>query len=54
MYQKINNLSQTTVLWDGRTTSGEETSSGVYFFVLQYTDGNGEEHKKNGYISLFR
>jgi gliding motility-associated-like protein len=54
MYQKTNNLSQTTVLWDGRTTSGEETSSGVYFFVLQYTDGNGEEHKKNGYISLFR
>ena len=46
MYQKTNNLSQTTVLWDGRTTSGEETSSGVYFFVLQYTDGNGEEHKK--------
>lgn len=40
--------------WDGRTTSGEETPSGVYFFVLQYTDGNGDEHKKNGYVTLIR
>jgi gliding motility-associated-like protein len=54
IYQKTNNLSQTTVLWDGRTTSGEETPSGVYFYVLQYTDANGEEHKKNGYISLIK
>lgn len=54
LYQKINNLSQTTVLWDGRTTSGEETPSGVYFYVLQYMDANGAEHKKNGYITLIR
>ena len=54
IYQKTNNLAQTTVLWDGRTTSGEETPSGVYFFVLQYTDANGDEHKKNGYITLIR
>ena len=52
--QKTNNLSQTTVLWDGRTTSGEETPSGVYFYVLQYTDANGDEHKKNGYITLIK
>lgn len=54
LYQKTNNLSQTTVLWDGRTTSGEETPSGVYFYLLQYTDANGEEHKKNGYITLIK
>ncbi len=54
IYQKTNNLTHTTVLWDGRTTSGEETPSGVYFYVLQYTDGNGDEHKKNGYITLIR
>jgi len=54
LYQKTNNLSQTTVLWDGRTTSGEETPNGVYFYVLQYTDANGDEHKKNGYITLIR
>lgn len=46
--------SVTQINWDGRTTSGEETPNGVYFYVLQYTDGNGEEHKKNGYITLIR
>jgi gliding motility-associated-like protein len=54
IHQKTNNLSQTTVLWDGRTTSGEETPNGVYFYVFQYTDANGDEHKKNGYITLIR
>lgn len=44
----------TTVLWDGKTTSGEETTGGVYFYILQYTDANGEEHKKNGYVTLLR
>lgn len=46
--------SVTHINWDGRTTSGEETPSGIYFFVLQYTDANGDEHKKNGYITLIR
>lgn len=54
IYQKTNNLSQTTVLWDGKTTSGEETPSGVYFYILQYNDANGDEHKKNGYITLIK
>ena len=54
IYQKPNNLPQTTVLWHGRTTSGEETPNGVYFYVLQYTDANGDEHKKNGYITLIK
>ncbi len=48
------NKQQNIVLWDGRTTSGEETPNGVYFYVLQYSDGNGDEHKKNGYITLIR
>jgi gliding motility-associated-like protein len=43
-----------TVLWDGRTTSGEPVSSGVYFYILQYTDAMGEQHKKNGQITLIR
>lgn len=51
----INSRSTVTQInWDGRTTSGEETSSGVYFYVLQYTDANSDEHKKNGYITLIR
>jgi gliding motility-associated-like protein len=48
------NPKATTVLWDGRTTAGEQTPGGVYFYMLQYTDANGEEHKKNGYITLIR
>ena len=44
----------TQINWDGRTTSGEETPNGVYFYVFQYTDANGDEHKKNGYITLIR
>lgn len=40
--------------WDGRTTSGEPTSVGVYFYVLQYSDAKGNEYKKNGYITLIR
>jgi gliding motility-associated-like protein len=44
----------TYILWDGRTTSGEACSDGVYFYTLQYTDANGDVHKKNGYISLLR
>jgi gliding motility-associated-like protein len=42
------------IRWDGYTTSGEPVASGVYFYVLQYTDANGEEHKKNGYVTLIR
>ncbi len=54
IYQKENTLAQNMVWWDGRTNSGEETSSGVYYFVLRYTDVNGEEHRKNGYVTLMR
>jgi gliding motility-associated-like protein len=46
--------SVTQINWDGYTTSGEPVSSGVYFYVLQYTDANGNEHKKNGYITLIK
>ena len=47
-------IKATTVLWDGRTTAGEQSPSGVYFYMLHYTDANGDEHKKNGYITLFK
>ncbi len=42
------------ILWDGRTTSGEPCSDGIYFYVLKYTDAKGEVQNKKGYISLFR
>lgn len=50
----INNQTQTTILWDGRTTSGIECSEGVYFYTLEYVDKNGDTIKKNGYVSLMR
>ena len=40
--------------WDGRTTSGIECNAGVYFYVLEYKEANGDVKKKNGYISLMR
>jgi gliding motility-associated-like protein len=55
------NLIQNSILntnnyisWDGKTTSGEACSEGVYFYTLQYTDAKGDTQKKNGYVSLFR
>jgi gliding motility-associated-like protein len=44
---------QTFVQWDGRTTSGERVSVGVYYFVLEYLDKNGDKIKTPGYINLF-
>jgi len=46
--------SQSYINWDGHTTSGEECSSGVYFFTLQYTTLLGEQKKVNGYVTLIR
>lgn len=42
------------IKWDGHTSSGEPVSAGVYFFILQYIDYNGDEHKKNGCITLIK
>ena len=49
-----NNKTQTTIFWDGRTTSGIECISGVYFYTLQYTDAKRDTQKKKGYVSLLR
>lgn len=50
----IHETSNKTILWDGRTTSGEPCTNGVYFYTLKYIDGNGVSQNKTGYISLFR
>ncbi len=39
-----------TVLWDGRSTSGEPCSAGVYYYVMVTNDGA----TYNGYISVFK
>ncbi len=40
--------------WDGRTDSGIQVPSGVYFYILEYIDEKGNPQKKNGSISLFK
>ena len=58
LYNRWGNLiyetSNKTILWDGRTTSGESCTQGVYFYTLKYTDVNAEQQTRNGYVSLFR
>ena len=41
--------------WDGRNqTSGEDSPSGTYFWVLQYKDASGGDVNSNGYVQLSR
>ena len=40
--------------WDGRNTSGEACSSGVYFFFFTANGVDGISYKESGTIQLFR
>ena len=40
--------------WDGRNTSGEPMSAGVYFYVLQYTDKSQAQKSVKGNITLLK
>jgi len=40
-------------VWDGYTTSGEQCSEGVYFYVVQALDLSGQIHEENGTVHLF-
>lgn len=46
--------SNTLISWDGRTTSGEQCSDGVYFYILKYKNGNGTDQQLKGHINLFK
>ncbi len=54
LIKKLEIANSNYILWDGRTTSGEPCTDGVYFYVFKYTDAKGELQNKKGYISLFR
>ena len=54
IHQTTNIQTQTTILWDGHTTSGEACGEGVYFYTLVYIDSKGDKIKKNGYITLIK
>lgn len=38
--------------WDGKHKNGSDCSSGVYFFVWDYTDITGASYKHNGFMHL--
>ena len=39
--------------WDGRTTSGDPCSDGVYFCVLNGTGIEGKKYKEKTFVQLF-
>jgi gliding motility-associated-like protein len=47
-------ITNTYILWDGHTTSGEACSEGIYFYTLQYTDSKGDVVNKKGFITLMK
>lgn len=43
-----------TTGWDGRTTSGNEASSGTYYYVLNAVAYNGTVYERTGFFTLAR
>lgn len=39
--------------WDG-TVDGDDAGIGSYVYVIRYVDGDGEEHRKKGTVTLIR
>ena len=39
--------------WDGRTTSGEPCTDGVYFCILNATGIEGKKYKEKTFVQLF-
>jgi len=46
---KIYETKHNTIIWDGRTTSGEPCSDGTYFYIIQ-----SDEEQRKGHIQLIR
>lgn len=40
--------------WDGKNKFGLDCADGVYFWVLDVTDVNGKNSKKNGFVHIYR
>ena len=46
-------LESPDLIWDGRTLSGHEMRPGIYYYVIEQTDGGGGI-KKTGFVHLIR
>lgn len=51
---KVAELKSAGQSWDGRTTSGQETVEGFYYYIVQAKDREGKEITKTGYLHLLR
>lgn len=51
--QLVYNSSSLKEQWDG-TFNGENCSNGSYFWVVNYTNLNGHNEQKNGFLTLLR
>tara|TARA_R110001592_G_scaffold304246_1_gene576708 strand:- start:44 stop:1372 length:1329 start_codon:yes stop_codon:yes gene_type:complete len=40
--------------WNGKTTTGDEVPEGTYYWVINYSDINGNKEKIKGYLTLLR
>jgi gliding motility-associated-like protein len=38
--------------WDGKMKNGNFAPSGVYTWVLRYSDFSGKKHRQNGSVTL--
>jgi gliding motility-associated-like protein len=50
----ISELIKPDETWDGRTTSGIECVSGVYYYILTATGENGKVFNQKGFVQLIR
>ena len=48
------NYNNTSNYWDGLSKSGDSLPEGVYFYVITFTDGNGQKRQIKGYVNLLR
>ena len=46
--------SKTNAVWDGRTTTGEPCSDGIYYYIIETKNRKEETEIKKGFIQLIR
>jgi gliding motility-associated-like protein len=50
----VYSTTETTVDWLGFSLSGEPVADGVYFWTVDFTDYEGNPHRQNGIVTIFR
>lgn len=48
------NYNNTSNNWDGLAKNGDSLPEGVYFYVITFTDANGQKRQLKGYVNLLR